>query len=185
MADETFLTIAEAKTQFISEGKKNGSFIATVSHTGDLKSGTKGNKDYTYKKFTLKDDSDTVEITAWGNDVNRLKMGCNYEFVKPYWNTYQDNPQVSFNQYGSVTEISGPLERISTQQTTMETPEPPATGHPTESKRWQDIHDECWAFAYQSALKVYPEGNKDTHILAQVFYKKTMDYRIHREGFSR
>lgn len=60
------------------------------------------------------------------------------------------------------------------------------------------IHNQCWRFALREAEKVWPVNNKggnlagaemkvDTNlinrmILAQVFYKKNMDYMIHRGG---
>lgn len=129
---ETFLTIAEAKSKFISLGEKNGSFIATVITVGDLKSGTKNNEDYSYKKFTLKDDSDTVEITTWGNDVNRLKKGVQYKFTKPYWNTYKETAQISFNQYGSVEEVTGQTEQTRMEHTAKEQTETPERVHISE-----------------------------------------------------
>jgi len=44
-----------------------------------------------------------------------------------------------------------------------------------------DIHRDIWGFAIQEATKVYPDndGYKSRLILAQVYYKKLMDYMIH------
>ena len=78
--------------------------------------------------------------------------------------------------------------------------EPPLTVNTTEIK-WQkipginvELHDAVWAFAMVEATKVYPlkmKGGTDDiplvdinftprMILAQVFYKKNMDYAIHK-----
>lgn len=60
---------------------------------------------------------------------------------------------------------------------------------------YKDVHDKVWAFAIEEAKKVYPvvmrqvPGDENVHkdinmrermIVAEVFYKKLMDWHIHR-----
>lgn len=50
-----------------------------------------------------------------------------------------------------------------------------------EKKDYEKNHDEIWSFAKEQASK---ESNLDTlgrNILSQVFYKKTMDFIIHKK----
>jgi len=82
-------------------------------------------------------------------------------------------------------------------------PESEPTPQPTReestlSKIDVDVHNQCWAFGVREATKVYPEKFKGGNlsggeelrvdlnltsrmILAQVFYKKNMDYLIHKK----
>ncbi len=126
-----FLTIDQARKKFTAGESKNISFIATVIKQGELKSGTKGDKDWTNKRFTLQDSSGEIEITLWDYDVSLLKIGYKYEFLKPYWSDYQGNPQVTNNNYGKITVIG-----TATNQTVIdETPEESSTPQ-------ADVHNE-------------------------------------------
>ena len=46
---------------------------------------------------------------------------------------------------------------------------------------YQKVHDEVWEFALSKAEKIYPNKHDTTQkmILAQVFYKKCFDCKIH------
>lgn len=112
-----FVTIAESKKKYLDGVTKNASFIATVIQSGDLKSGTKNNNDWSNKKFTIRDSTETLEITAWGDEIKLLEIGGKYEFNTPYWSDYQGKPQLAMGQYCKVVL----LEKSSTQ-TTMEQP---------------------------------------------------------------
>lgn len=79
--------------------------------------------------------------------------------------------------------------------TPVETEQPPINGN------YKDVHDEVWAFAIEEARKIYPvvwkgvPGNeagvpekridinlRERMIVAEVFYKKLMDWHIHHEN---
>ena len=51
----------------------------------------------------------------------------------------------------------------------------------TSTAKYATLHTEIWNFAVAEATKVYPDeaGRTARMILAQVFYKKCMDYTIH------
>jgi len=181
-----FITLADARQAM------KGSFIGTVIKAGDLKSGTTNGKDWTKKNFTIEDVTGQVELTAWGDEINRVKVGCKYEFTNPWWKNYEGEVYLAFGKYATVKlvgtdEINNHPEAEASQEPK---PEPEST---TESPKFplkqKLVHDEIWAFAISEATKVYPLGTAGSDpnltgrlILAQVFYKKNMDYYIHREG---
>ena len=49
------------------------------------------------------------------------------------------------------------------------------------SDEYKSVHDEVWEFALSKAEKIYPNKHDTTQkmILAQVFYKKCFDCKIH------
>ena len=177
-----FVSLADARQAM------KGSFVATVIAVGDLKSGTKDNKDWSYKKLTLEDTSAKITLTVWNGDIAKFEYGKTYEFHTPWFTNYEGEAVLSLGKYCQVK-----LAEIQSKPSSTEPePEPqPSTEPPAETTflgtNQKITHDEVWAFAVAEATKVYKLGTasgdphlKDRMILAQVFYKKNMDYLIHR-----
>jgi hypothetical protein len=82
-----------------------GSFIGTVIKQSDLKSGTKDGEDWTMKKFTIEDATDSIELTAWGDEINRIKVGYKYEFTNLWWKTYKDSPTLAFGKFATIKNV--------------------------------------------------------------------------------
>jgi len=188
MAD--FISLADAR-----EAMK-GNFIGNVLKVGDLSSGTKDGKDWTRKNFTIQDTSAEMILTAWNGEIKLLEYGKTYEFTGMWFKPYKEDVNLAFGKGGKAVEIKGgspPTKQPSERTDTSVIPEPkPPTG-PTDPPKFplkqKLVHDEIWAFALVEAAKVYPLGTASADpnltprlILAQVFYKKNMDYYIHREG---
>lgn len=96
----SFLKITEAKSA------NKGSFIGTVIKQGDLKSGTtKDGKDWTKKVFTLEDDSDSIEITTWDEEIKLFKVGNKYEITNPWWKMYEGKLNLNVGQHCQVKLI--------------------------------------------------------------------------------
>jgi len=164
-----------------------GSFVATVIAVGDLKSGTKDNKDWSYKKLTLEDVSAKITLTVWGGEIKLFEYGKTYEFHTPWFTNYEGEAVLALGKYCQVKLVENP-EVSHTPSAPESTPEP-STDTPKIPLDQKLVHDEIWAFAISEATKVYPLGTAGADpnltgrlILAQVFYKKNMDYYIHREG---
>ncbi len=188
-----FINIAEARQNL------KGSITGIIIKETDLKAGTSNGKDWTKKTFTIQDESDTIDITTWGEDTNKFKVGLVYQIVSPWWKMYEGKAQLSLGKYAQVTLIGSDkqtnITKTAPKTTTLaqkSITDPKQTA--TLSHIAKDLHDEAWAFAVFEATKVYPVENvqipdsskvrdlnlKDRMILAQVFYKKNMDYIIHR-----
>lgn len=111
-----FQTLDKAK-----DGEKI-SFIGTVTHIGDLKSGTNNTGDYTYKKLTIEDATTITELTVWNDDIKKFVKGGKYEIINAYAKLYKEKLGLGI-QYGTVKLIG-----TDKQQSTMdETPHQSAT----------------------------------------------------------
>ena len=98
-----FVSIDEAQSLFINEGKKNSSICATVTKIGDLKSGTSAKGDWRKKNITLKDDSGAQILTAWNDDIKKFELNTIYKIESPYWTMYEGKPQLSLGKFAIVT----------------------------------------------------------------------------------
>jgi len=190
------ITIKEAKANL------KGAIKATVVKVGDLNAGSKNGKDWTNRKFTLDDGSEIIDITCWNDDTKKFQLGVTYQIVNAWWKEYQGKPQLDLGRYAQVTivgsdkvpeqtkiETPGVKQIPTPTSAEPKTPEPESDemgpdwdGKPIRSKvAGLESHENCWAVAVQEAMKTYPSQN-DKHsmmILAQVFYKKLMEFEIH------
>ena len=186
MTQTEFSSITEATVAL------KGSIKAIVINESDLKSGTTNGKDWTKRSFTIEDSSGRIGMTTWNEDVKKFKVGYTYEIVNPWWKEYEGKPQLDLGKYAQVSVVgseNAPAEATQPQEYTS----------PTFSKSsikgevaGMKDHDNCWAVAIEEAKKVYPVENiripdsdkirdlylKDRMILAQVYYKKLMDFEI-------
>lgn len=161
----------------------------TLAHISELKTGTGQYGEWQMKKITLKDSSGELEIAVWNKDIPKFTMG-DYEIINLQWKERSDQPGEWNPSIAKNTVVMG-LDGTKPEPTPEETPTP-ETPHQEQSKQisviQKIIHDEVWAFAMAEATKVYPLGTASSDpdktsrlILAQVFYKKNMDYLIHGE----
>jgi len=82
-----------------------GSFKGVIIKQGDLKSGTKDGNDWTKKVFTIGDDSGSVDLVTWGDEIKQFEIGKLYEFVNPWWKTYEGKVSVQIGKYGTAKFI--------------------------------------------------------------------------------
>jgi len=169
-------------------GNREKEVKGIVVKQSDLKAGTGQNGDWQMKVFTLEDESGQIEITAWNDDIKKLLLGSVYEIEGIWWKEYEGNWTASLGKYSKVTS-STQLHVPNVEPIPEPTPTTPTESpHPTVilTTNQKIVHDEVWAFALAEATKVYPLGTAGGDpnltsrlILAQVFYKKNMDYMIH------
>ena len=180
-----FVTIKEA----IETHK--GNIRGVIIKQGELKAGTGKNGDWTMKVFTLEDSSGQVDITCWNTEIGRLKVGEFFEIDSPWWKERTDKPgtwNLGLGDYCKVNKVDNPPVQTTTSPNPETTTPEPSTDEQKFPLKQKLVHDEIWAFAVSEATKVYPlgTGGGDANltsrmILAQVFYKKNMDFYIHRE----
>lgn len=121
MSTPEFVSIDEAQSLFINDGKKNSSICATVTKIGDLKSGTSAKGDWTKKNITLKDDSGAQILTAWNDDIKKFELNITYKIESPYWTIYDGKPQLSLGKYATVTVAAEPIsESVSSAEPTTD-----------------------------------------------------------------
>ena len=120
-----FISLADARQAM------KGNFIATVVGVGDLKSGTKDNKDWTYKKLTLEDTSGKITLTVWGGEIKLFEYGKTYEFHTPWFTNYEGEAVLALGKYCQVKLVENPVvpDTTPTQEPTPE----PAVGRPPKA----------------------------------------------------
>ncbi len=160
MTETEFIKISEAKEQL------KGSFIGTVIKAGDLKSGTKDGRDWTKKVFTVQDDSADTDLVTWGDDIKLFSVGEKYEFIKPWWKTYEGKISVSLGKYGSAkiigsanTEETKPLSTSQQQITPPNPPKADGTKCPHGKPTLEDyVCKKCLVAYYEGLVKEMREN---------------------------
>ena len=132
-----FVSIDEAQSLFIHDGKKNSSICATVTKIGDLKSGTNAKGDWTKKNITLKDDSGAQVLTAWNDDIKKFELYITYKIESPYWTIYNGKPQLSLGNYAVVTIAAEP-----SPNSTQPSPDEYLKNRPTELDQEISVFDD-------------------------------------------
>jgi len=112
VTESEFLKIKDAKEAL------KGSFKGVIIKQGDLKAGTKNDKDWTKRVFTIGDDTAEADLVAWGDEISKFKVGYTYEIVNPWWKTYEGKVTVQVGNYGTAKVIGS-------ENTIPETPPPP------------------------------------------------------------
>lgn len=111
-----YITIKEAKSL------KKGSFIGVVIKQGDLKSGTKDDRDWTKKTYTIQDATDEVILTAWGEEISMLKVGNKYEFTNPWWKEYEGKITLALGKYATLKLVgTDEINNVNSSETPAET----------------------------------------------------------------
>lgn len=118
-----FQTLNNAK-----DGEKI-SFIGYITKMGDLKSGTNDKGDYTYKKFTIQDETASLELTAWNDEIKKFSLGGKYEIINAYAKEYKGKVGISI-QYAEV-KLIGKEEKQETLESKQESPPKEATKLPS------------------------------------------------------
>ena len=132
-----FITIKEAKAA------KKDSFIGVVVNQGDLKSGTKNDKDWTKKTFTIQDTTADVILTAWGDEeISRFKVGNKYEFVGCWWKEYEGKVTLAIGNYAVIKLIGTDDIGNNPKQTTM--PENTETRGEINGEELPEYSNEQW-----------------------------------------
>lgn len=172
---EDFIKIADAKAAL------KGSFKATVIKVGDLKSGTKNEKDWTKKVFTLEDDTDNVELVAWDDEISTFKLGYLYEIVNPWWKVYEGKTSVQVGKYGTAKVIGSDKTIPDTppmpkeQSTLTESTEKPAEPKRLDAITAQKVEEESMLLKkiHNNVQKTLGEDKPDViNLFTELIYKK-------------
>ncbi|MCL4383211.1 MAG: OB-fold nucleic acid binding domain-containing protein [Candidatus Marsarchaeota archaeon] len=75
---------------------------------------TKYGKRLNVANISLEDETGTISMSLWGNDINEVNVGDMVEVSGGYVNEFRDNPQLSTGKFGKikVVEKSGGSEEL-------------------------------------------------------------------------
>ncbi len=95
---------------------RKGNIKGVVIRQSDLKSGTKNGNDWSRKTFTIQDASGDIEITAFNEEIQFLKVGQCYEIESPWWKEYNGNWSLNIGQYCKITKVDNPPTQTTTNK---------------------------------------------------------------------
>ena len=106
-------------------GQGNVNVEGTISEIGETKSFNKFGKELKVANAILKDDSGSVKLTLWNDDVSRFTEGEKIKIVNGYVNEFQGEKQLTSGKFGSMEKTEGsttedaPTEEPSTVEETQ------------------------------------------------------------------
>lgn len=164
------ITIAELK-KFDTTRAYVCCIQAKVIQVSKIKPGNTNGFPWLKQPLTLQDETGEIEITAWNEKTGKLVLGKTYKICDLGVDEYQGKVAPSIRKITSLEEIKP------TVQETI-----PETIQESVPSTTQDLSERMWAESKIQAEKEKELDDLGRLILAQVFYKKKMDYCIHVNG---
>jgi replication factor A1 len=113
------------KISELNIGQGNVEVEGTVKEIGETKTFNKFGRDLSVANAMLEDDSGSIKLTLWNDDVSRFKDGDKLRVVNGYVNEFQGEKQLTSGKFGSLEKVDGSSE-------TSEEPATESTDEPTE-----------------------------------------------------
>ena len=102
----------------------------TIVEIGEPKTFNKFGKELRVADASLKDDSGTVKLTLWNDDIERFKAGDKIKISNGYVNEFQGDMQLTSGKFGNIEKVgegeSSSAEEPSSDETVAEASEEPA-----------------------------------------------------------
>jgi replication factor A1 len=122
------------KISELSIGQGNVEVEGTVKEIGEPKVFNKFGKDLSVANAMLQDDSGSIKLTLWNDDVSRFKDGDKLKVVNGYVNEFQGEKQLTSGKFGSLEKVDGSASTESTADSAP-TEEAPAEDAPAEEPK--------------------------------------------------
>lgn len=94
------MKIAELKA-----GVKNVVLEAEVVGLEEAPSVSKGGKTLKVARAILRDDTGTISLVLWGEDVGKVREGSLVKVENAFVTTFKGEPQITLGRYGRLTVI--------------------------------------------------------------------------------
>lgn len=91
----------------LQSGQGNVNVEGTISEMGEVRTFNKFGKELRVGNAILKDDSGTIKLTLWNDDVARFKEGDKVKIVNGYVNEFQGENQLTSGKFGKVEMSDG------------------------------------------------------------------------------
>ena len=95
------------KISELNIGQGNVEVEGTVKEIGEAKTFNKFGKDLSVANAMLEDDSGSIKLTLWNDDVTRFKDGDKLKVVNGYVNEFQGEKQLTSGKFGSLEKVDG------------------------------------------------------------------------------
>ena len=91
----------------LSAGQGNVNVEGTISEIGEVKSFNKFGRELRVANAILKDDSGTIKLTLWNDDVSKFKEGDKIKIENGYVNEFQGESQLTAGKFGKMVLAEG------------------------------------------------------------------------------
>ena len=99
----------------LTMGQGNVEVEGTITEIGETKNFNKFGKELSVANAILKDDSGSIKLTLWNDDVTRFKDGDKVKVVNGYVNEFQGEKQLTSGKFGSLEKVEGGSETESSK----------------------------------------------------------------------
>ena len=76
-----------------------------IQEIGELKTFNKFGRELRVADANLKDDSGSVKLSLWNDDVDRFKVGDKVKILNGYVNEFQGEMQLTSGKFGSIEKV--------------------------------------------------------------------------------
>ena len=121
------------KISELNIGQGNVEVEGTIKELDEAKTFNKFGKDLSVANAMLQDDSGSIKLTLWNDDVTRFNDGDKLKVVNVYVNEFQGEKQLTSGKFGSLEKVDGsaPAEPSESTESAPADEEAPAE-EPTE-----------------------------------------------------
>ena len=91
----------------LNAGQGNVNVEGTITEVGEGRTFSKFGKEMTVANAILQDDSGTVKLTLWNEDVTKFKEGDKIKIENGYVNEFQGEKQLTAGKFGKMEKIDG------------------------------------------------------------------------------
>ena len=78
----------------------------TIKEIGETRTFSKFGRDISVANAVLKDDSGSIKLTLWNNDIKRFKNDDIIKISNGYVNEFQGEKQLTSGKFGSIEKVS-------------------------------------------------------------------------------
>jgi replication factor A1 len=94
------------KISELNIGQGNVSVEGTVKEIGETRTFNKFGREISVANAILKDDSGSIKLTLWNNDIKRFKDGDKIKITNGYVNEFQGEKQLTSGKFGSMEKLN-------------------------------------------------------------------------------
>jgi len=95
------MKISELKT-----GMRNVSIVAKVDSVGEPRTvNLRAGGTNTVADAVVSDESGTIKLSLWGDDVNKIQAGDKLSIENGYINTFKGENSISVGKFGKMTKV--------------------------------------------------------------------------------
>jgi replication factor A1 len=91
----------------LTAGQGSVEVEGTLKEMGEPRTFNKFGRELRVTNAVLEDDSGSVKLSLWNDDVDRFKEGDKVKIINGYVNEFQGEPQLTSGKFGSIEKVDG------------------------------------------------------------------------------